>query len=91
RRYLVTALRDIGLKIATEPTGAFYVFADARHWGQDSLELAYRLLDETGVAVAPGIDFGHGGEGFLRFSYATSIDRLREGVARLDEWAHSSQ
>ena len=86
RRYLVPALREIGLRIDCEPCGAFYVFADARVWGEDSLALAWRLLDEAGVAVAPGIDFGAGGEGFLRFSYATDIARLQEGVRRLAEW-----
>jgi (5-formylfuran-3-yl)methyl phosphate transaminase len=89
RRYLVPALREIGLKIHHEPTGAFYVFADAREWGEDSLALTYRLIEEAGVAVAPGIDFGPGGEGFLRISYATSIERLREGVARLGAWANA--
>lgn len=89
RRFLVPALREIGLRIDCEPCGAFYVFADARDWGRDSLELSRRLLEEAHVACAPGIDFGPGGEGFLRFSYATSIDRLREGVARLGAWAAS--
>ncbi|MCE5203143.1 MAG: pyridoxal phosphate-dependent aminotransferase [Coriobacteriales bacterium] len=89
RRYLVPALREAGLGIATEPTGAFYVFADARLWGEDSLELSERLLEEAGVAVAPGVDFGPGGEGFLRFSYAASMERLQEGVARLDAWARA--
>jgi len=87
RRFLVPALREAGLAVATEPLGAFYVFADARAWGDDSLALAGRLLEEAGVAVAPGIDFGPGGEGFLRFSYATSLERLEEGTRRLGEWA----
>ncbi|MGB4594212.1 MAG: pyridoxal phosphate-dependent aminotransferase [Coriobacteriia bacterium] len=87
RRYLVPALRDIGLRVATEPTGAFYVFADATAWGADSLALTGRLLEEAGVAVAPGIDFGPGGEGFLRFSYAASLERLHEGVSRLRDWS----
>jgi aspartate/methionine/tyrosine aminotransferase len=87
RRFLVPALRRIGLEVATEPLGAFYVFADARAWGGDSVALAGRLLEEAGVAVAPGVDFGPGGEGFCRFSYATSLDRLEEGVARLGRWA----
>lgn len=90
RRYLVPALRDIGLKIDTEPTGAFYVFADARTWSADSLALSGRLLEEAGVAVAPGIDFGPGGEGFLRFSYAASLDRLHDGVDRLRAWAQNA-
>ncbi len=87
RRFLVPELRRIGLTIECEPCGAFYVFADARRWGADSLELSGRLLEEAGVACAPGIDFGPGGEGFLRFSYATSLDRLEEGVRRLERWA----
>ncbi len=87
RRYLIPALRDIGLTVACEPTGAFYVFADARAWGDDSLEISRRILEEVHVSVAPGIDFGPGGEGFLRFSYATSLQRLAEGVARLRSWA----
>lgn len=86
RRFLVPALREAGLTIDCEPCGAFYVFADARCWGSDSLELSRALLEEAGVACAPGIDFGAGGEGFLRFSYATSIERLAEGAARLGDW-----
>jgi aspartate/methionine/tyrosine aminotransferase len=87
RRFLVPALRGLGLRVDVEPAGAFYVFADARCWGEDSLALSRRLLEEAFVASAPGVDFGPGGEGFLRFSYATSIDRLREGVERLGVWA----
>jgi len=87
RRYLVPALRDeVGLRIDTEPTGAFYVFADASAWNADSLELSRRILEEAHVSCAPGVDFGPGGEGFLRFSYATSLDRLKEGVSRLSAW-----
>ena len=89
RRYLVPALEEVGLEISCPPCGAFYVFADARCWGEDSLKLAYRLLEEAGVACAPGVDFGQGGEGFLRFSYGTSMERLREGVRRLGEWARA--
>jgi aspartate/methionine/tyrosine aminotransferase len=87
RRFLVPALRSLGLRIDCEPCGAFYVFADASCWGGDSLELCYRLLEEAHVACAPGVDFGAGGEGFLRFSYATSMDNLEIAVQRLGEWA----
>ena len=90
RRYLVPALESVGLKIVSPPCGAFYVFADASHWSPDSLTLCYRLLEEAGVACAPGIDFGGGGEGFLRFSYATSMERLQGGVRRLGEWASAN-
>jgi aspartate/methionine/tyrosine aminotransferase len=87
RRFLVPALRGLGLGVEVEPTAAFYVFADARAWGGDSLALTYRLLEEADVAAAPGVDFGPGGEGFLRFSYATSRERLVEGVERLRAWS----
>ncbi len=90
RKYIVPALRELGLRIDTEPTGAFYVFADARAWGDDSLSLAGRILEEAGVSAAPGIDFGPGGEGFLRFSYAASLDRLHEGVSRIAQWREGS-
>jgi aspartate/methionine/tyrosine aminotransferase len=89
--YLVPALRGLDLKIDSEPTGAFYVFARAAEWSADSLELSYRLLDEAGVAVAPGVDFGPGGEGFLRFSCATSMERLELGVERLRAWSAGEQ
>ena len=87
RRFLVPALRSLGLKVEVEPTAAFYVFADAREWGNDSLALTYRLMEEASVAAAPGIDFGPGGEGFLRFGYVTAVERLAEGVERLRLWA----
>ncbi|GAV31043.1 aspartate/tyrosine/aromatic aminotransferase [Coriobacteriaceae bacterium EMTCatB1] len=90
RAFLVPALRALGLRVEVEPEGAFYVFADARAWGEDSLAIASRLLEEAGVAVAPGVDFGPGGEGFLRFSYATSMERLEEGVERLAQWVEKN-
>lgn len=90
RRYLVPALRELGLTIGCEPMGAFYVFADARRWDAESLRLSERLLAEASVAVAPGVDFGPGGEGFMRFSYATSLERLREGVERMRVWSEST-
>jgi len=87
RRYLVPALRRIGLRVDAEPTGAFYVFADASAWGKDSFALVNRILEEAHVSLAPGVDFGPGGEGFVRVSYATALERLEEGVSRLEEWA----
>lgn len=89
RRFLVPALRSLGLKVEVEPTAAFYVFADARAWGSDSLALTYRLIEEAGVSAAPGVDFGPGGEGFLRFSYVSALERLVEGAERLRVWAEA--
>ena len=64
--------------------GAFYVLADARKYSNNSLELSRRILNEAGVAVTPGIDFGNGAEGYLRFSYANSIENIKEGMDRLE-------
>jgi aspartate aminotransferase len=66
--------------------GAFYVLADARHISNDSLALAREILEATGVALTPGIDFGKGAEGFLRFSYANSMENLDKAVDRLAEF-----
>jgi aspartate/methionine/tyrosine aminotransferase len=84
RRVMVDGLRAVGLGVGVEPTGAFYVFADARAFAARSYDLAFEILASTGVAVTPGIDFGPGGEGYLRFSYANGLPRIREALARLD-------
>jgi aspartate/methionine/tyrosine aminotransferase len=83
RRQLLDGLRGIGFQVPVDPLGAFYVLVDARHLGEDSHQLAFDILEKTGVALTPGIDFGRGAEGHLRFSYATSMENLREGVLRL--------
>jgi len=84
RKYLLKRLKDIGFNIGYEPKGAFYVLADAREFGSDSLEMSRRILNEAGVAVTPGIDFGSGAEGYIRFSYANSLENIEEGIRRLD-------
>lgn len=86
RRYMVNRLRALGFGIAAEPTGAFYVFANARHISADSYSLAFEILERARVGVAPGIDFGAEGEGYLRFSYANSIERIAEGLDRIEEY-----
>ena len=83
RKIMFAYLKDIGLKMHHEPTGAFYAFADARAHGADSLQLAREILEATGVAVAPGADFGPGGEGFLRFSYCNSMENIATGLERV--------
>jgi len=83
RRYMIDRLRAMGLGITVEPTGAFYVFANARHVSTDSHALAFDVLERAHVGVAPGIDFGRNGEGYLRFSYASSMERIDEGMDRL--------
>jgi aspartate/methionine/tyrosine aminotransferase len=86
RPLLVEGLRGLGFGIAVPPTGAFYVFANARHLDSDSNRLAFELLEKARVGVTPGVDFGEGGEGYLRFSYAASEDRIREGLARMESY-----
>jgi aspartate/methionine/tyrosine aminotransferase len=86
RRHLIPRLEEIGLKVHTRPVGAFYVLADARHISHDSLALAKEILEATGVALTPGIDFGQGAEGFLRFSYANSMENLDKAVDRLADF-----
>lgn len=83
RRQMIAGLRAIGLGVGFEPTGAFYVLANARHLGKDSVSLAYEILEGCHVAVTPGAAFGANAEGYLRFSYSTSLDRIQEGLARL--------
>jgi len=84
RKYMLARLKDMGFVIHVEPTGAFYVFADARRFCTDSYKEAFLITEEVKVGVTPGIDFGSGGEGFLRFSYANSLDNIKEGLNRLE-------
>lgn len=85
RRYLVNALREIGLE-CFEPFGAFYVFPSIKKFGMTSDEFATRLLQEEKVAVVPGTAFGQCGEGFIRISYAYSIENLKEALERMERF-----
>ncbi|HUM80177.1 MAG TPA: pyridoxal phosphate-dependent aminotransferase [Methanothrix sp.] len=84
RRFMIKRLRELGFSIAVEPTGAFYVFANARSFSSDSYRLAFDILEKAHVGVTPGVDFGKNGEGYLRFSYANSIENIEEGLNRLE-------
>ena len=86
RQYMLARLKDMGFVIHVEPTGAFYVFADARRFCTDSYKEAFRITEEVKVGVTPGIDFGSAGEGFLRFSYANSLENIKEGLNRLENY-----
>ncbi len=83
RRIMIARLRAIGLGVGFEPTGAFYILANARHFATDSLSFAYEILERSHVAVTPGVAFGRNAEGYLRFSYSASVERIREGLRRL--------
>jgi len=86
RKVLLAGLSRLGLSPRVEPTGAFYVFVRADHLHPNSLALAYDILEKAHVGVTPGIDFGPGGEGHLRFSYANSLENIEEGLARLERY-----
>ena len=82
RRFLMNAFSEMGLP-CFEPFGAFYVFPDIREFNMTSEEFAYALLDAQNVAVVPGTAFGDSGEGFLRISYAYSIEKLKTAMERI--------
>ena len=82
RRFLMNAFREMGLA-CFEPYGAFYAFPCIREFGMTSEEFATRFLEEEKVAVVPGTAFGACGEGFLRISYAYSLEQLKEALGRL--------
>jgi len=91
RDYLVPALRGLGFDIPVMPQGAFYVYAGCGTLTKDSLAFARELLERAGVAITPGIDFGaNAPKRHVRFAYANSIERLREGVARIAEFLRKS-
>ncbi|GAB4539210.1 MAG: aminotransferase class I/II-fold pyridoxal phosphate-dependent enzyme [Anaerolineae bacterium] len=89
RQFMVRRLREIGFGISVEPTGAFYVFANARRFSNDSYRLAFDILEKAHVGVTPGIDFGDNGEGYLRFSYANSLENIAEGLDRIEAYLGS--
>jgi len=86
RLFIIRRLKELGFGITVEPTGAFYVFANARHISGDSYKLAFDILEKAHVGVGPGIDFGQNGEGYLRFSYANSLENIEEGMERLQKY-----
>ncbi len=86
RRFILGRIGDIGMTVAVEPCGAFYVFADARRYTRDSLEFARNVLARAHVGITPGTDFGEMGQGFVRFSYACPIPRIREAFNRMAEF-----
>jgi len=86
RKFMIKRLKEMGFSITVEPTGAFYVFANARAFSGDSYRLAFDILEKAHVGVTPGIDFGQNGEGYLRFSYANSMENIAEGLNRIERY-----
>ena len=85
RRYLIKAFERMGLE-CFEAKGAFYMFPSIKEFGLTSEEFATRLLEEEELAVVPGSAFGECGEGFIRISYAYSINELKEALSRIERF-----
>lgn len=87
RDYLLPALRELGFEIPIKPQGAFYLYADCQAFSKDSYAFVIQLLGETGVAITPGRDFGvYQPETHVRFSYANTLEHLREAVQRIQKF-----
>ena len=90
RRFLMNAFKEMGLE-CFEPYGAFYVFPCIKEFGMTSEEFATRFLEEEKVAVVPGTAFGDSGEGYLRISYAYSLENLKVAIGRLRHFVEKLQ
>jgi aspartate/methionine/tyrosine aminotransferase len=87
RDYIVPALERLGFKVPVRPDGAFYVYADCTALSDDADRLTIDILNQTGVVLVPGLDFGsHASHQYIRVSYATSMENLQEAVRRLDKF-----
>jgi aspartate/methionine/tyrosine aminotransferase len=91
RRVLLTGLNKLGLNCWGKPAGAFYALVDFRFKKKDSLSMCMELLDNYGLAVTPGIDFGSGAEGFIRFSYATSVENIQKALEKISKYIGHEQ
>lgn len=86
RLFIIDRIKKLGLGLLTEPTGAFYVLANCKHLSEDSYKLAFEMLEKAHIGVTPGIDFGPGAEGYIRFSYANSLENIDEAMNRLERF-----
>ncbi len=87
RELLLEALPKMGLRRIAPPDGAFYIYADISHLTDDAMAFCLRILEDTGIATAPGIDFDpENGHHFMRFSFAVSTDRVKRAIALLEPW-----
>jgi aspartate/methionine/tyrosine aminotransferase len=91
RRYMIQRLKKMGFGITVEPTGAFYVLANAKQFSSDSYSLAFDILHNAKVGVTPGVDFGPNCEGYIRFTYANSLENIAEGMDRLEQYLEARQ
>ncbi len=89
RKLTLSLLEDEGINVGYRPVGAFYVYLDLGDYIDDSYQFSLSLLNEKGVAVTPGIDFGPSGKKFIRISYATSKDNIEKGIKLLADYLRS--
>ncbi len=84
RDFLCDAISDLGFEIAGKPEGAFYIYANCQRFSNNSYEFCYELLEQTGVVITPGKDFGcYQAEHHVRFAYTSNLEQLAEGISRL--------
>ncbi|MCX8012579.1 MAG: pyridoxal phosphate-dependent aminotransferase [Desulfobacterota bacterium] len=86
RKFIISRLRQMGFDLKFLPQGAFYVLVNVKKFTQDSYSFALNILSRAKVAVTPGIDFGDNAEGYLRVSYANSLENIKEGMDRLEHY-----
>ena len=86
RLLLLEGLRKLGFGVETEPTGAFYILANAKRFCTDSRQFAFDILTNAGVGTTPGIDFGQNAEGYIRFTYANSKENIEEALERIRKY-----
>ncbi|MEN6461812.1 MAG: pyridoxal phosphate-dependent aminotransferase [Syntrophomonas sp.] len=84
RLYLLGRLKQMGIATRHDPVGAFYALANVKEYTSDSYRFAFEILEQAKVAVTPGIDFGANCEGYIRFSYANSLNNIKEALDRLE-------
>ncbi|CFX40828.1 Pyridoxal phosphate-dependent transferase [Syntrophomonas zehnderi OL-4] len=89
RRYLLGRLKEMGIATSHDPSGAFYALGNVKRYTNNSYQFAFEILEQAKVAVTPGIDFGANCEGYIRFSYANSLDNIKEGMNRLEHFLMS--
>jgi len=86
RRFLLSRLHEMDIATKVDPTGAFYALANIKAYSNDSYSFAFEIMENAGLAVTPGIDFGPNCEGYIRLSYASSIEAIKTGLERLENF-----
>ena len=93
RKMVLKRVKEMGLGVTVEPQGAFYLFCNVKHLcektGLNSKALAFDILEKAHLAITPGTDFGAGGEGYIRMSYAGNYERIEKGMDRLEKYIKS--